>query len=120
MKVSPIPLALLALITTEVAAFPSLAEEHMQRLAQTQKGKRSTLAKSSVKKRVSFDAKSQYVSTTGKHAFVSPNFAAGDVRGPCPGNPNFSFSSLNTTLCLLESCAPVIPQNSHKNTDNPS
>jgi hypothetical protein len=29
------------------------------------------------------------VSTTGAHAFVPPNFDAGDIRGPCPG--------LNTT-----------------------
>jgi hypothetical protein len=25
------------------------------------------------------------MSTTGAHAFVAPDFAAGDVRGPCPG-----------------------------------
>ncbi|KAJ3928402.1 MAG: hypothetical protein NXY57DRAFT_1050558 [Lentinula lateritia] len=33
--------------------------------------------------RVSFDAASQYVSTTGVHAFVPPDL--GDFRGPCPG-----------------------------------
>ena len=38
-----------------------------------------------VKKRLPFDAKSQHISTTGSHAFVAPNFAAGDQRGPCPG-----------------------------------
>ncbi|KAH6694830.1 hypothetical protein BKA61DRAFT_637428 [Leptodontidium sp. MPI-SDFR-AT-0119] len=27
----------------------------------------------------------QHVSTTGEHAFVAPNLAAGDQRGPCPG-----------------------------------
>lgn len=32
-----------------------------------------------------FNAKAQYVSNTGDHAFVAPDFAAGDVRGPCPG-----------------------------------
>lgn len=32
-----------------------------------------------------FDAATQYVSTTGEHAFVAPDFEAGDVRGPCPG-----------------------------------
>lgn len=33
----------------------------------------------------SFDADSQLVSTSGDHAFISPNFAAGDIRGPCAG-----------------------------------
>jgi hypothetical protein len=32
-----------------------------------------------------FDAAAQHVSTQGAHAFVPPNFAAGDQRGPCPG-----------------------------------
>ena len=30
-----------------------------------------------------FDAKEQYVSTTGDHAYASP--AADEIRGPCPG-----------------------------------
>lgn len=38
-----------------------------------------------VKNRVAFDAASYYGSTKGDHAFVPPNFDAGDVRGPCPG-----------------------------------
>ena len=37
------------------------------------------------KRQVTFDPVSQYVSTTGDHAWVAPNFAAGDQRGPCPG-----------------------------------
>ncbi|TVY23957.1 Aromatic peroxygenase [Lachnellula hyalina] len=32
-----------------------------------------------------FNAAAQYVSTTGAHTFVPPDFDAGDVRGPCPG-----------------------------------
>nr|POF15196.1 aromatic peroxygenase [Quercus suber] len=32
-----------------------------------------------------FDAKSQLVSTSGDHAYIAPDFAAGDVRGPCAG-----------------------------------
>lgn len=32
-----------------------------------------------------FNAKKQFVSNTGAHAFVAPNRAAGDQRGPCPG-----------------------------------
>ena len=32
-----------------------------------------------------FNAKEQFISTSGVHKFVPPNFAAGDQRGPCPG-----------------------------------
>ncbi|KUJ24283.1 putative aromatic peroxygenase [Mollisia scopiformis] len=85
MKTSLVSLAVLAIAVSEVAAFPALAAEHAERLANSQRGKRSTLARSIHKKRVTFDPASQYTSTTGAHAFVPPNFAAGDVRGPCPG-----------------------------------
>jgi len=37
------------------------------------------------KRQVAFDPSAQYVSTTGSNAFMPPNFAAGDQRGPCPG-----------------------------------
>lgn len=37
------------------------------------------------KRQVTFDPSTQYVSTTGANAFVPPDFAAGDQRGPCPG-----------------------------------
>ncbi|KAF7938508.1 uncharacterized protein EAE98_000846 [Botrytis deweyae] len=84
MKVTII-VALLALTASEVAAYPRLAAEHAERLAKSQLGKRSTATRDQLQKRVSFDAASQYVSTTGEHAFVPPNFGAGDVRGPCPG-----------------------------------
>lgn len=84
MKVTAI-VVLLALTTSEVAAYPRLAAEHAERLAKSQLGKRSTAARDPLQKRASFDAASQYVSTTGKYAFVPPNFRAGDVRGPCPG-----------------------------------
>ncbi|TGO28895.1 hypothetical protein BPAE_0021g00180 [Botrytis paeoniae] len=84
MKVITI-VALLAFTATEVAAYPPLAAEHAERLAKSQLGKQSTAARDPLQKRASFDAASQYVSTTGKYAFVPPNFGAGDVRGPCPG-----------------------------------
>jgi hypothetical protein len=32
-----------------------------------------------------FDAAAQRIDVSGAHAFVPPNFAAGDIRGPCPG-----------------------------------
>lgn len=57
-----------------VMAFPALVEELAKR--------QSTAAPDLVSY---FDASLQYVSTTGEHAFVAPNFEAGDVRGPCPG-----------------------------------
>lgn len=37
----------------------------------------------SLEKRVGFDPTTQYVSTTGNHAFVAPS--PSDLRGPCPG-----------------------------------
>lgn len=33
----------------------------------------------------SFDAAQQLVSVTGVNAFVAPDIANGDMRGPCPG-----------------------------------
>jgi hypothetical protein len=85
MKASILSTFVLALAATKVTAFPNLAAEHRERLAASQQGKRSTAAASPHKKRVVFDAKSQYVSTTGDHSFGPPNYGAGDVRGPCPG-----------------------------------
>jgi hypothetical protein len=32
-----------------------------------------------------FSASQQYVSNKDDHAFVAPDFSAGDQRGPCPG-----------------------------------
>lgn len=37
------------------------------------------------KRQSTFDASAQLVSTTGPHAWIPPNLAAGDQRGPCPG-----------------------------------
>ncbi|KAM0545827.1 hypothetical protein ACHAPJ_011154 [Fusarium lateritium] len=37
------------------------------------------------KRAATFNAKEQRISVSGKHAFVPPNFKAGDQRGPCPG-----------------------------------
>tara|TARA_R110002060_G_scaffold18230_3_gene25160 strand:+ start:979 stop:1536 length:558 start_codon:yes stop_codon:yes gene_type:complete len=85
MKFTLASVALLALTATDVSAFPAIAAEHAQQLEQSQRGRRSSLARSPVKKRAVFDAKSQYVSTTGEHKWVAPNYAKGDLRGPCPG-----------------------------------
>jgi hypothetical protein len=32
-----------------------------------------------------FNAAEQLVDVSGEHAFVPPDFSAGDLRGPCPG-----------------------------------
>lgn len=41
--------------------------------------------KKQAKRQIAFDPATQYVSTTGVHAFVAPNFLAGDQSDPCPG-----------------------------------
>jgi hypothetical protein len=85
-------LAAAALYATGALAFPanmfdiSMNEEEKRNLA--------TLAaqiEAGVQKRAGtplapgFSASQQYVSNKDDHAFVAPNFAAGDQRGPCPG-----------------------------------
>jgi hypothetical protein len=55
-------------------AYPSI-NEHLA--AQDAKGNVN------LKKRVPFDAASQYISTSGEYAFVPPTST--DQRGPCPG-----------------------------------
>lgn len=37
------------------------------------------------KRQTTFDPSTQLVSTTGTHAWLAPNLADGDQRGPCPG-----------------------------------
>lgn len=85
MKCTFFSLAILALAISEVAAFPKLAREHAERLAGSPKVRHQPRPRDPLKKRANFDAAAQYVSTKGAHAFVAPNFGAGDVRGPCPG-----------------------------------
>jgi len=89
MKNSIFTLPLLALAATEVMAFPSMQTdstlkavrdafkgvEDMPRVLRAAREKKA-------KRAVGFDAEAQYVSTTGAHAFVAPNFGNGDQRGP--------------------------------------
>nr|XP_018915905.1 PREDICTED: aromatic peroxygenase-like [Bemisia tabaci] len=62
---------------------------------------------------VPFNPKVQLVKNTGEHAFVAPNFAAGDQRGPCPGlnamaNHNYiPRNGVATAAQLIESCFRV-------------
>ncbi|KAL0259655.1 hypothetical protein SLS55_005392 [Diplodia seriata] len=87
MKYSFVSLALLA-TSTEVFGFPRMAVEHLAGLAERSGEDLPRLLKEkreNLKRDVGFDAKAQAVSVTGSHAFVPPNFDAGDQRGPCPG-----------------------------------
>jgi hypothetical protein len=66
----------LGALALTVAAFPTVLNE-FQRASRNEKRLLGVAP--------GFNANSQRVSTTGDHAFVPPNFDAGDVRGPCPG-----------------------------------
>jgi len=88
-----IGLAALAFCATEVVAFPSrmfdlgMNEEEKRALA----GIAATIEARALEGRQSlpglptFNAKQQYVSNQGEHAYVAPDFSKGDQRGPCPG-----------------------------------
>lgn len=47
--------------------------------------KECPFSKMNKKRDSTFNAKEQLVDVHGEHAFVPPNFKAGDQRGPCPG-----------------------------------
>lgn len=52
-----------------------------------------------------FSASEQFVSNSGAHAYVAPNFGAGDIRGPCPGLnalANHNYIAHNGVTNLLE------------------
>ena len=88
MKVVVIALGIAALSGIQVTAFPRLQSMNLQPL--TKHSKRAgncpyAEINKPEKRQANFDPSTQYVSTTGSHAFVAPNFAAGDQRGPCPG-----------------------------------
>lgn len=90
MKLSIPTIITACLVTLQVSAFPQLSPHALQDFLKREAGAKgcpfghdSTHKKE--KRAVSFDPVTQYVSTTGEHAFVPPNLAAGDKRGPCPG-----------------------------------
>lgn len=68
----------LALLTTNVAAFPTLSDEVLKRAAAPPQG-----AGAGPLLPPPFDAKAQRVSTSGSHKFVAPT--SSDERGECPG-----------------------------------
>ena len=88
MKISQPLLSLYLLSALQVDAFPHLKPRDVEALSK-QMSKSGDCPYSAIKKQakrqIVFDPATQYVSTTGEHAFVAPNFLAGDQRGPCPG-----------------------------------
>jgi hypothetical protein len=67
----------LGALASTVAAFPTVLDEFQKASSRNEKRLLGVAP--------GFNADLQHVSTTGDHAFVAPDFAAGDVRGPCPG-----------------------------------
>jgi len=91
MKFSYTTLTVLACSLELVTAFPSIALEASKRAEAQSNEKRCPYADMHQnEKRVvgiapGFDADAQRIDVSGEHAFVPPDFAAGDLRGPCPG-----------------------------------
>jgi len=57
-----------------------------------------------------FNADRQRVDVSGEHAFQMPNYAAGDVRGPCPGLnvlANHGYLPRNGVATILEYATAV-------------
>ena len=70
-------LAVIGILCSQVYAFPAIAlEAATKRAGPHVKEKRQNPG---------FDASAQLIDVTGAHAFVPPDFTAGDLRGPCPG-----------------------------------
>lgn len=97
MKSLSFPMILLAFLVilscSSISAFTSfLSSIFKVNDSQTEQASQSSLAAAAhktLRKRQntttpSFDAHAQYIDVSGAHAFVPPNFAAGDLRGPCP------------------------------------
>ncbi|KAI1741822.1 hypothetical protein F4680DRAFT_63304 [Xylaria scruposa] len=90
MKVSSLLLSV-ALEAGRVSAFPAHLSEaflHLRSSSEAQAQARSISDCPFAKRQAAgvsppFNAEEQYVSNTGKHAFVAPS--ATDLRGPCPG-----------------------------------
>ncbi|KAF4555584.1 Dothistromin biosynthesis peroxidase dotB-like protein 2 [Elsinoe fawcettii] len=81
MKTTFSSLALLGLVAVS-EAYPNILE-HVAREAKAQES--NSLLSRFKRQTVAFDADAQRIDVSGQHAFVPPNFDAGDQRGPCPG-----------------------------------
>jgi hypothetical protein len=81
-------LTLLASLTAlnTVSAFPAIALEAAQFASRSV----SEVERAAHERRLNgvlpgFNAAEQLIDVSGEHAFVPPDFSAGDLRGPCPG-----------------------------------
>ena len=79
MKLINFLLAMIGLFSVIIAAFPKEMVGFIDKVSSPEAGQGMK------KRQTTFDPAAQLVSTTGSHAWVAPNFAAGDQRGPCPG-----------------------------------
>lgn len=78
----------IAAFSTLLTAFPTIALEAAQLAARNSDF--STATKATHKKRINgilsgFNAAEQLIDVSGEHAFIPPDFSAGDLQGPCPG-----------------------------------
>lgn len=81
-------LGLICLGLTLTSAFPQLNANTIRALGAQGKSSKDcpySGMNHQAKRQATFDPSTQYVSTTGKYAWVAPDFALGDQRGPCPG-----------------------------------
>lgn len=62
------------------AAFPHMAKQMMEQVEKRAGGVSYTGTPTTV-----FDPTTQFVSNSGAHKYVAPDFKKGDLRGPCPG-----------------------------------
>ena len=88
MRFSYTTLAVWACAPNLITAYPSIALEAAAKRAGAQsKEKRCPYADmhQNEKRAPGFDAAAQRIDVSGQHAFVPPDFKAGDLRGPCPG-----------------------------------
>lgn len=75
-------ISLLSLFLNNVSAFPGIIDSLAKQNIAGQKRQGGAGIPDLTP---TFNEKLQHVSTTGKHAFVAPDLAGGDQRGPCPG-----------------------------------
>lgn len=78
----------IAAFSTLITAFPTIALEAAQLAARNSDF--STATKAAHEKRLNgilpgFNAAEQLIDVSGEHAFIPPDFGAGDLRGPYPG-----------------------------------
>jgi len=110
MKVTRLWAVTAAFLSSSVSAFPAIALEAAAIKARTDTSTSAEAAHAAHEKRLNgiapgFDAAAQLIDVSGAHAFVPPDFDAGDLRGPCPGLnalANHNYVSPMMKLCSQE------------------